>query len=68
MIFFNILLIVIGFALLIKGAEFLVDGASSLAKRFNVSDIVIGLTVVAIWAPLLLNLSCSERHVWSYYY
>ena len=56
MIFFNIILIVIGFALLIKGAEFLVDGASSLAKRFNVSDIVIGLTVVAIWVPWLLNL------------
>ena len=48
MIFFNIILIAIGFALLIKGADFLVDGASSLAKRFNVSDIVIGLTVVAM--------------------
>ena len=48
MIFFNIVLIAIGFALLIKGADFLVDGASSLAKRFNVSDIVIGLTVVAM--------------------
>ena len=34
--------------MLIKGAGFLVDGASSLAKRFNVSDIVIGLTVVAM--------------------
>ena len=56
MIFFNIILIVIRFALLIKGAEFLVDGASSLVKRFNVSDIVIGLTVVAIWVPRLLNL------------
>jgi cation:H+ antiporter len=34
--------------LLIKGADFLVNGASSLAKRFNVSDIAIGLTVVAM--------------------
>ena len=40
-------LFAIGFPLLIKGADWLVDGASSLAKRFNVSDIVIGLTVVA---------------------
>ena len=37
-----------GFVLLIKGADYLVDGASSLAKRFNVSDIAIGLTVVAM--------------------
>ena len=34
--------------LLIKGADYLVNGASSLAKRFNVSDIAIGLTVVAM--------------------
>ena len=42
-----ILLIVIGCAALIKGADFLVDGASGLAKKYGVSDIVIGLTVVA---------------------
>jgi len=40
-------LLVLGFVLLIKGADFLVDGASSLGRRFNVSDLVIGLTVVA---------------------
>ena len=44
----NSLFIVLGFILLIKGADFLVSGASSLAKRFNVSDIAIGLTVVAM--------------------
>ncbi|MFY0627376.1 MAG: calcium/sodium antiporter [Reichenbachiella sp.] len=42
------LLIIIGFILLIKGADFLVNGASSLAKRYHVSDIAIGLTVVAM--------------------
>jgi cation:H+ antiporter len=45
--------------LLIKGADFLVNGASSLAKRFNISDIAIGLTVVAMGtsAPeLVVNL------------
>lgn len=40
--------IVIGFFLLIKGADFLVDGASSLAKKFRIPDIVIGLTIVSI--------------------
>ena len=40
-------LIIAGCAALIKGADFLVDGASALAKKYGVSDIVIGLTVVA---------------------
>jgi len=43
-----LILIIIGFFLLIKGADFLVDGASSLAKKFRISDIVIGLTIVSI--------------------
>ncbi len=44
----NLLLVTVGFVLLIKGADLLVNGASSLAKRFNVSDIAIGLTIVAM--------------------
>jgi len=40
-------LLVLGFAILLVGADWLVKGASSLAKRFNVPEIVIGLTVVA---------------------
>lgn len=41
------MLFVIGFVLVIFGANFLVDGASSIAKKFKVSNLVIGLTVVA---------------------
>jgi len=41
-------LLIAGFAILIKGADFLVDGASSIAKKFNISNLAIGLTVVAI--------------------
>lgn len=40
-------LFVIGFVILIKGADLLVDGAASVAKKFNISSIVIGLTIVA---------------------
>ena len=43
-----VLLIIIGFILLIKGADFLVDGASNVAKRFHIPEIIIGLTVVSI--------------------
>ena len=41
------LVIVLGFVILLLGAEGLVDGASSLAKRLGVSDLMIGLTIVA---------------------
>ncbi|MFZ5430507.1 MAG: calcium/sodium antiporter [Bacteroidota bacterium] len=44
---FSILLLLAGFVVLILGADKLVDGASSLAKRYNIPDIVIGLTIVA---------------------
>lgn len=39
--------IIIGFVALVKGADWLVDGASAIAKQFGISDLVIGLTVVA---------------------
>lgn len=44
----DILLVIVGLVLLMKGADFLVDGASNIAKRFHIPEIVIGLTVVAI--------------------
>lgn len=43
-----ILLIILGFVLLIKGADFLVDGASNVAKKFHIPEIIIGLTIVSI--------------------
>ena len=39
--------IIVGFIALVKGADWLVNGASAIAKRFGISDLVIGLTVVA---------------------
>lgn len=45
--FLSILLFIIGLLILIKGANWLVDGASSLAARFHISPMVIGLTIVA---------------------
>ena len=41
-------LLLLGFVLLIKGADFLVEGASAVAKKFGISDIIIGLTVVSM--------------------
>lgn len=42
------LLLIVGLALVVLGADFLVDGASSIAKKFGVSDFVIGLTIVGM--------------------
>ncbi len=43
-----ILMLIVGFILLVKGADWLVDGASAVAKKHGISDLVIGLTVVAL--------------------
>ena len=44
----NILLIIAGFILLVKGADWLVEGASGIAKKFHIPEIIIGLTIVSI--------------------
>lgn len=43
----NIFLLVLGFVVLIKGADVFVEGASGIAKKFNIPQIIIGLTIVA---------------------
>lgn len=48
MIFLHILLLAIGFAMLVKGADWFVDGASGLAGKFGIPQLVIGLTIVAM--------------------
>lgn len=47
-----VLFLVIGFVLLIKGADFFVEGSSSVAKRLHVPSIIIGLTIVAMGTSL----------------
>ena len=42
------LLLVVGFVMLVKGADWFVDGSSSLARRFGIPQLVIGLTIVAM--------------------
>jgi len=59
-----ILLVVAGFVSLIFGANWLVDGASALAKKYKVSDLVIGLTIVAFGtsAPeLVVNIIAAVK-------
>ena len=46
------IILVIGFVLLIKGADFFVEGSSSVAKKFNVPSLIIGMTIVAMGTSL----------------
>lgn len=43
----HVILLLVGLVLILSGANFLTDGAAALAKRFNISSLVIGLTIVA---------------------
>lgn len=57
-------LLVVGFVLLIKGADILVKGSSSIAARFGISEIIIGLTIVSIGTSmpeLIVNIMASVR-------
>ena len=62
----EILFIIIGFIFLIKGADFLVKVATTIAKKFNLSEILIGLTIVAIGTSLpeifITITSSIEKH------
>lgn len=58
------LLFVLGFVLLIKGADWLVEGAAAIAKKLGISELVIGLTIVSLGtsAPeLVVNVLASFR-------
>ena len=48
----DIILLLVGFVLLIKGADYFVDGSCAVAKRLRVPSIVIGLTIVAVGTSL----------------
>lgn len=47
-IILEIILLIFGFVCLIKGADFFVDGAASLAKRLKIPSLIVGLTIVAM--------------------
>lgn len=48
----DFLILIAGFILLIKGADFFVDGSSSVAKRLKVPPLIIGMTIVAMGTSL----------------
>lgn len=58
------ILFAIGFVMLIKGADLLVDGSSSIAKRYGLPDMVVGLTIVSFGTSLpelIINILSSMQ-------
>lgn len=58
------LLFVVGFFFLIKGADWLVDGSAAIAKNYNVSNLVVGLTIVSMGTSmpeLIVNVLASSK-------
>ena len=58
--FHDILFLIIGLVLLVAGANFMTDGATTVAKRFKVSNLMIGLTVVALGSSMPDVVVCVE--------
>ena len=48
MILVQLLLLVVGFTMLVKGADWFVDGTSGIARKMGIPQLVVGLTIVAI--------------------
>lgn len=48
MIFIQLLLLIVGFAMLVKGADWFVDGTSGIARKLGIPQLVVGLTIVAM--------------------
>ena len=60
----TILLIILGFILLILGADLLVRGSSNIATRFHIPEIIIGLTIVALGTSmpeLIITISSANK-------
>ena len=63
-LFLAILSVSVGFTLLVKGADWLVGGASALARHFHISELIIGLTIVSLGTSmpeLVVSLIASVR-------
>ncbi len=56
----DIIFLVLGLVLLVLGANYVTDGAVAVAKRFKVSNLIIGLTVVALGSTMPDLVVCVE--------
>ena len=55
----QVIMLIAGFVLLVKGADWFVEGAASIAKNIGVPQLIIGLTIVAMGTSMPEGLKCS---------
>ena len=63
-VFVSLLVLIVGFILLMKGADFFVEGSSSIATRFHIPSLIIGLTIVAMGTRCVacrIEMRCCRR-------
>lgn len=63
--FLQVLLLIVGFAMLVKGSDWFVDGAVGIAEKFGIPSLVIGLTIVAMGtsAPeAAISITAAVKH------
>ena len=69
--FVNILLLVVGFVFLVKGADIFVDGSAGLARNFKISPLIIGLTdtfnQLCTGTALLHSKAAYQSNLWRHY-
>ena len=61
---FAVVLLIIGFAFLVKGADAFVEGSSSIAKHFQVPSLIIGMTIVAMGTSLPETAAQAAKQLW----
>ncbi|MDE5875523.1 MAG: hypothetical protein K2H15_07735 [Muribaculaceae bacterium] len=61
--FHDTIFLILGLVLLILGANYVTDGAVAVAKRFNVSNLIIGLTVVALGSTLPVPMLSKRKEI-----
>ena len=76
MMFLQVIILLAGFLFLVKGADWFVEGAASIAKKLGIPQLIIGLTIVAMGTSMpeaAVSIKCSRKqypeysdHPWNY--
>ena len=64
LLFKSFTILIIGFVLLIKGADFFVEGSSAVAKRLRIPSMIIGMTIVAMGTSLPETAAKAAKQLW----
>ena len=64
----QIIILLVGFIFLVKGADWFVDGAASIARKMGIPQLIIGLTIVAMGTSMPEAAGCHATKCRDYYW